>query len=316
MHQKKVTIYIYINNNKMNTKNNPYYSTETFLFYNGEFKKASETTTDLYGQTLHYGYGAFEGIRAYKTDSGTSIFKAVEHYERLKKSCELINIPFEYSIENLIEKSYQLLERNDLNDAYLRPIVFCDPNMSLTKPTGVNLMICAWKWGTYLGDNLLHLSVSSYCRPHPKSIKIEAKVCGHYINSILATNEAKNNGFDEALLLDCEGYVAEGPGANLFFEKNGSLFTPQLGNILPGITRDTIIELCYHLGIKIQEGKFTLDQLLQADAAFYCGTAAEVIGIKSIDKKEFPLDWEKSLGKKLQIAYKNLVTENQFSLQN
>lgn len=300
----------------MNTNTNPYYNEKTLLFFNGKFKKAATTTTDLYGQTLHYGYGAFEGIRAYKTTFGTKIFKATEHYERLKKSCELINIPFSYNIDELIEKSYELLEKNNLSDAYLRPIVFCNPNMSLTKPTGVNIMICAWKWGTYLGDNLLDLSVSSYCRPHPKTIKIEAKVCGHYINSILATNEAKNKGFDEALLLDTEGFVAEGPGANLFFEKDKMLFTPQLGNILPGITRATIIELCCQLGIKLNEGQYKLEQLNEADSAFYCGTAAEVIGIKSIDKKEFSLDWEKSLGKKLQTAYKNLVLEQQFSLQN
>lgn len=300
----------------MNTNTNPYYNEKTLLFFNGKFEKAATTTTDLYGQTLHYGYGAFEGIRAYKTAFGTKIFKATEHYERLKKSCELINIPFSYNIDELIEKSYELLEKNNLNDAYLRPIVFCNPNMSLTKPTGVNIMICAWKWGTYLGDNLLNLNISSYCRPHPKTIKIEAKVCGHYINSILATNEAKNKGFDEALLLDTEGFVAEGPGANLFFEKDKMLFTPQLGNILPGITRATIIELCSQLGIKLNEGQYKLEQLNEADSAFYCGTAAEVIGIKSIDKKEFSLDWEKSLGKKLQTAYKNLVLEQQLSLQN
>ena len=301
----------------MNTStNNPYYNLDTILYINGEFKKAISSTTDLYSQTLHYGYGAFEGIRSYKTDSGTKIFKASEHYERLKKSCELINIAFDYNINDLIKKSYELLEKNNLTDAYLRPIVYCDPNMSLTKPTGVNLMICAWKWGTYLGDNLLNLSVSSYCRPHPKSIKIEAKVCGHYINSILATNEAKNKGYDEALLLDTEDYIAEGPGANLFFEKNGELFTPQLGNILPGITRATIIELSHQLGIRVNEGQFKLKQLLEADAAFYCGTAAEVIGIKSIDKNEFPLEWEESLGKKLQTTYKNLVLEQELVLQN
>ncbi|WP_445712143.1 branched-chain amino acid transaminase [Flavobacterium sp.] len=299
----------------MNTNANPYYNQDTLLFSNGEFKKSSTTTTDLYGQTLHYGYGAFEGIRAYKTESGTKIFKAKEHYDRLKKSCELINIPFEYDIDKLIEKSYELLALNNLTDAYLRPIVYCDPNMSLSKPTGVNIMICAWKWGTYLGDNVLNICVSTYCRPHPKSIKIEAKVCGHYINSILATNEAKANGFDEALLLDTEDFVAEGPGANVFFEKNGELFTPQLGNILPGITRATIIELCKELDIKLHQGKYSLEQLNNADAAFYCGTAAEVIGIKSLDKKEFPLEWDNSLGKKLQIAYKNLVLEKELSSQ-
>lgn len=294
---------------------NPYYNDSTIIYLNGEFKNASSALTDLYGQTLHYGYGAFEGIRAYKTENGVKIFKALEHYERLKKSCELIKIPFEFSLEELIEKSYEVLSKNNLEDAYLRPIIYCDPNMSLSHPKGVNLMICAWEWGTYLGDNLLNLFVSSFRRPHPLSIKIEAKICGHYINSILATTEAKDLGYDEALLLDTNGFVAEGPGANLFFEKNGTLFTPKLGNILPGITRATVIELCYELNIPIEEGAYDLKTLKNADAAFYCGTAAEIVGIQSINKDFFPLDWNNSLGKKLHKAYKNLVLEKSYNKQ-
>lgn len=299
----------------MSSNTNPYYNENTILYYNGKFKNASKVSTDLYGQTLHYGYGVFEGIRAYKTSSGTKIFKAREHYERLKKSCELIQIPFPYDIEELTQKTYELLALNHFSDAYIRPIIYCDPNMSLTKPNGVNIMICAWEWGAYLGDNLLNIFISSYCRPHPKSIKIEAKVCGHYINSILATSEAKNNGYDEALLLDSDGFIAEGPGANLFFEKDGELYTPQLGNILPGITRATIIELCQDLGIKLNQGLYKPHTLKNADAAFYCGTAAEIVGIKSINKQNFPLEWKDSLGKKLQTAYKNLVLKNELSTQ-
>src|SRR5690606_6736774 len=138
----------------------------------------------------------------------------------------------------------------------------------------VSLMICAWEWGAYLGDQQLRLSVASYCRPHPRSVKIEAKVCGHYVNSILATTEAKRNGFDEALVLDSDGYLAEGPGANFFFEKDGVLYTPQLGNILPGITRATVLELGEKLGLEIKQGLFRPEELKTADSAFYCGTAA------------------------------------------
>ncbi len=292
-----------------------YYNLNTLIYLDGKWVKANETTTDLYSQTLHYGYGAFEGIRSYDTENGTLVFKAEDHYERLKKSCELVNIPFKYSIQELVETTYELLEKNNLKDAYIRPIVYCGPNMSLSKPTSVFLMICAWEWGAYLGDKLLQLKVSSYCRPHPKSIHIEAKVCGHYVNSILATNEAKDHGCDEALLLDSDGYLAEGPGANLFFEKNGKLFTPQLGNILPGITRATVLELAEKLGLEVQQGLFIKDDLWQADSAFYCGTAAEVIGIKSVDDKIFPKQWNHTLGQKIQKAYSQFVREPQSELQ-
>lgn len=286
-----------------------YFNNETVLYLDGKFVKATESTTDLYGQTLHYGYGAFEGIRSYETEHGTKVFKAEEHYERLKKSCELVKIPFDYKVQELVGATYELLEKNNLKNAYIRPLVYCAPNMSLTKPTSVSLMIAVWDWGAYLGEKLLRLTVSSYCRPHPKSIHIEAKICGHYVNSILATTEAKDKGFDEALLLDSDGFLAEGPGANLFFEKDGRLFTPQLGNILPGITRSTVLELAVQLGLEVQQGNFTKEDLLQADSAFYCGTAAEVVGIAAVDDYEFPKNWNDSLGKKLQNAYSLLVRD-------
>lgn len=288
-----------------------YYNNETLIYLNGKFVKASETSTDLYSQTLHYGYGVFEGIRAYATENGTSVFKSKQHYQRLKNSAELINIPFNFDVDQLVEATYELLERNNLSDAYVRPLVFCDPNMSLSRPNNVSIMICAWEWGAYLGDKQLRLKVSSYCRPHPKSVKIEAKVCGHYVNSILATNEAKDHGFDEALLLDSDGFIAEGPGANLFFEKDGVLFTPQLGNILPGITRATVLEMAQKLGVEVKQGQFQLEELQSADSAFYCGTAAEIVGIESVDDYKFPLDWSDSIGKKLQNYYSELVRKSE-----
>jgi branched-chain amino acid aminotransferase len=286
-----------------------YFNEQTIISLNGKFVKAEESSTDLYSQTLHYGYGVFEGIRAYNTLNGVKIFKAKEHYNRLKKSCELINIPFNYSIEQLIEQTYQLLKINNFQDAYVRPLIFCSPNMNLTKPNEVSLMICAWEWGAYLGEKTLNLCISSYCRPHPRSTQIEAKVCGNYVNSILASSEAKSKGYDEALLLDSDGFLAEGPGSNLFFEKNGKLHTPKKGNILPGITRSTVFELCQKLSIPLEEGDFKTDDLINADSAFLCGTAAEIVGISSLDDTTFTIDWENSLGKKLQTAYKNLVLE-------
>lgn len=303
------------NNYTLTATNNLYYNEKHILYLNGEFLQANAVFSDLYGQTLHYGYGVFEGIRAYNTGSKTKIFKAKEHYERLKNSCELIGIPFLFDVEELIKSTYQLLEVNNFKDAYIRPLVFCAPNMSLNAPNAVSVMIAVWEWGAYLGEKQLHLTVSSYCRPHPRSTRVEAKVCGHYVNSILATSEAKAKGYDEALLLDSDGYLAEGPGSNLFFEKEGKLFTPQLGNILPGITRATVLELCNDLGIEVKEGLFLPKELENADSAFLCGTAAEIIGVASLDGANFPLSWENSLGRKLQVAYKNRVLEQEYQLE-
>jgi branched-chain amino acid aminotransferase len=171
------------------------------------------------------------------------------------------------------------------------------------------VFIGVWGWGAYLGEKLLHLRISSYCRPHPRSVHVEAKACGHYVNSILATSEAKREGYDEALLLDCEGYLAEGPGANLFFEKDGKIYTPKLGHILPGITRATVMELCREMGIPVEEGRYTAEDLFEADSAFFCGTGAEVVGIQSVDKKSFHLNWPDSLGARIREAYLNLVRE-------
>lgn len=287
-----------------------YFTNDTQLYFNGKFTKVEAGLSHLYDRTMHYGYGVFEGIRAYKTANGTKIFKVVEHFERLKKSSELLHIPFPYSIPELIEATYETLKQNNLEDAYIRPLVFCGPNMRLDQPDDTNILIAAWNWGAYMGEKLLKVGFSSYCRPHPRSTQIEAKACGHYVNSTLSTIEAKENGYDEALLLDSEGFLAEGAGANLFFQKDGKLFTPAPGNILAGITRQTVIEICQNLNIEVQEGEFVPEDLKNADSAFYCGTAAEVVGFESIDDYKFPLAWENSLGKKIQQAYINLVTEN------
>jgi branched-chain amino acid aminotransferase len=166
--------------------------------------------------------------------------------------------------------------------------------------------------GLFLGDKLIRVMTSSFERPNPKGFKIHAKAAGHYVNSILASQEAKANGFDEALLNDMNGNVAEGPGANLFFEKDGKLFTPALGNILPGITRATVLEICDELAIEVEEKFFTTEELTQADAAFFCGTAAEIIGFESLDDVKFPASWTETLSYKIQQVYKNKVIEKSY----
>lgn len=290
-----------------------YYNENTILFLDGKFVKAAEAKIDLFSQTLHYGYGVFEGIRAYQTIHGTKIFKSHEHYERLMRSCEMMNIPLNYSVEELTQISYQLLEKNNLSNAYLRPLVFSGANMSLTAPKEISVMIAAWDWGKYFSKPAVKLCISSYQRPNPKSVKVAAKTCGHYVNSILATMEAKERGFDEALMLDMNGYVAEGPGANFFFEKDGVMYTPPLGNILPGITRQTVIDICHQLEIPVLEKFFRPEDVFEADSAFFCGTAAEITPIDSIEGQVFQKPWTKSQGSLIQQAYQCIVLDKSYS---
>lgn len=288
-----------------------YYDSTTVLYLNGKFIKAADAKIDWYGQSLHYGYAVFEGIRAYNTHNGTRVFKAKEHYDRLQRSAELMHIPFPFDKDDLIKQTYKLLKKNNLKDAYIRPLLYCAPNMSLVPATEVSIMICAWEWGAYLGNTLQKVGISSYQRPNPKSTHVEAKASGHYVNSILATTEAKNNGFDEAILLDMNNNIAEASGANVFIEKNGKLYTPPLGNILPGITRATVIQLCKTLDIECIEKHLSTDELRNADSAFLCGTAAEIAGIASVDEINLPAVWTESLGATLQRTYKALVLEKQ-----
>lgn len=289
-----------------------YYNENTIVFFNGEFVKATEAKANVYDQSLHYGYAVFEGIRSYNTQNGTRIFKAKEHYDRLQFSAESIGIPYPYNNEELTELSYEVLKRNNFTDAYLRPLITCPPNMQLTKGKDAQILIAAWEWGAYLGEKLLRLSTSSYRRITPACFRVEAKVSGHYINSIMASQEAKDKGFDEALLLDVDGFVAEGPGANIFFEKDGVLHTPQLGSILPGITRATVLEICEGLGIEVIERQIKPEEVRGVDSAFMCGTAAEVIGIESLDGVAFTKPWKESLGAIIQKAYKNVVLEKEY----
>ncbi|WP_445721222.1 branched-chain amino acid transaminase [Flavobacterium sp.] len=289
-----------------------YYNENTTIFFNGEFVKVKDAPVSIYNQTMQYGNGVFEGIRAYDTPDGVRIFKAKEHYERLHYSAKVMHINLKYTEKELEIITYKLLEMNNLKDAYVRPLVYLGENMSLTPTSDVNVVIMAWEWGKYLGDSLLKVMLSSFQRPNPKSCFVEAKVVGHYTNSILATTEAKANGYDEALLTDMNGYIAEGPGANFFLEKDGKLFTAPLGNILAGITRQTVLEIGKELGYEIEEKYFTPEEIYKADSAFFCGTAAEVIGIESVNEYKFPLNWEDSIGAVIQKKYKRRVAHNEY----
>ncbi len=290
-----------------------YYTKDTILYVDGNFLPAKDAQTDLFGQTLHYGYGVFEGIRSYATIHGTKIFRPQAHFERLLQSCAHLGIPLDYTTEEMTQIAYQVLAKNKLSNAYLRPLVFCSPNMSLTSPKKVSLMIAAWDWGKYFSSSSLRVCISSYERPNPKSIHVEAKACGNYVNSILATTEAKAKGFDEALMLDMYGDVAEAPGANFFMEKDGALITPKAGSILPGITRGVVMEICGELDIPVQERSITPEELRSADSAFYCGTAAEITALESIDGHSFNKPWKKSIGRVIQEVYQSMVLEKSHS---
>jgi len=288
-----------------------YYNENTVLFLNGAFVKAVDAKMDLYSQSLHYGYSVFEGIRSYKTEDGTTkIFKATEHFDRFKISAQAINLPYTYNTQDLIAQTYKLLELNNLGDAYIRPVVYAPANMSFSQNTESFIFIQAWEMGPFLGDKRIRVMTSSFQRPNPKGFKIHAKAAGHYVNSIMASQEAKAAGYDEALLLDMHDHVAEAPGANVFFEKDGMLYTPSLGNILPGITRATVLELCATHAIPVVETSFGIDAINGADAAFFCGTAAEVIGLESIDDVLFTKNWDDTECKKIQSAYQKLVRTN------
>lgn len=290
-----------------------YYDKNTIMYLDGEWVKSSDAKIDLFSQTLHYGSGVFEGMRSYTGAAGVNVFKAKEHYERMLHSCKRMNIEFTHSVDGLVNLTYELLDKNKMGNAYIRPLIYLGANMKLAATVETHFMIAAWEWAAYLGDKPLRVTVSSFQRPNPKSIPIDAKISGNYTNSILATNEAKRKGFDEALLLDSNGYVAEGPGANFFFIKDGIIYTPPLGNILPGITRATVIEYAMELGYPVVEKHFTVEEMRGAEIAFYTGTAAEIACISSIDDIEFVQDWKETIAYELFQMYRQRVTNSEFS---
>lgn len=284
-----------------------YYTDKTTVFLDGNFVKAKDAKLDFFSQTAHYGMGVIDGIRAYSNPEGVKVFKAKDHYERLLKSSAKMNLPINYTIDQLVDITYKLLDKNNLSDAYVRPLVYTGANMHLIANREAHLFIAVWKWGSYMSNNMVDVVVSSYQRPNPKSCHVESKVAGHYVNSILATTEAKSKGADEALMLDMNGNIAQGPGTNIFFEKDKKLYTPAKGSILPGITRATIMEIARDIGIPVIEGQFTIQELTDSDAAFFTGTAAELIGIGTVEGKKLKLRWKDSLAYILVQKYRQLI---------
>ncbi len=262
------------------------------IWMDGELVPFADAKVHVLSHTLHYGLGAFEGIRAYEQPDGRAgVFRLREHLERLVDSVHMARMPDKWSLEQLEEACVEVLRVNKFTSAYLRPLAFLGMGeMGLgARNNPLHLIVAAWPWGAYLGEEGLEkgvrLRTSSFTRNHPNAALSRAKVVGHYVNSILARYEANDDGFDEALMLDQSGMVAEGTGENVFVIKDGVVKTPPAANILPGITRRTMIELLRGEGYEVLEQLFGRDAFYVADEAFMCGTAAEVTPIRELDRR-------------------------------
>lgn len=284
-----------------------------FIWQDGRLVPWREATTHVLTHSLHYGMSVFEGVRAYKTERGTAIFRLEDHTDRLFNSAHIFQMAMPYERETINEAHKEVLRANNLEAGYLRPIAFYGSEKMGVSPKGakVHVAIAAWPWGAYLGEEGLErgirVKVSSYTRHHVNISMVRAKASGHYINSILANNEVTNEGYDEAMLLDPEGYVAEGAGENLFIVKKGKLFTPDLTSCLEGITRATVLQLAAELGLSVQEKRITRDEVYCCDEAFFTGTAAEVTPIRELDSRQIGIGRRGPITAQIQARYFDVV---------
>ncbi len=279
------------------------------IWYDGELVAWRDATTHVLTHTLHYGMGVFEGVRAYQTDQGTAIFRLAEHTARLFDSAHIMSMPMPFTREVINEAQRTVVRENGLPAAYIRPMVFYgSEGMGLRAGNlKVHVIVAAWEWGAYMGAAALEQGIkvrtSSYTRHHVNISMTRAKANGHYINSMLALQEALGAGAEEALLLDPEGYVAEGSGENFFLVKDGVIYTPELTACLNGITRKTVIAMAADLGIKVVEKRITRDEVYIADEAFFTGTAAEVTPIRELDMRQVGAGRRGPVTERLQTLY-------------
>jgi len=261
-----------------------------FIWLNGKFVRWEKAMVHVLSHTLHYGSGAFEGIKCYNTNKGTAIFRLNAHITRLFDSFSIFNIKIKNTIKEIVKATIEIIKKNKLKEGYIRPIIFFGygvMGLHNIHKCKVNIAIACWPWPAYLGGKAIKVKVSNYIRLHKDSVKADKKITGYYINSILASLDAKRSGYDEALLLDFKGNIAEGPGENFFIVKDNIIKTPRIkGQILPGITRDSIIKIATDLGYKVIEKEISLNEVLKADEAFFTGTAAEITPIESINNKK------------------------------
>lgn len=279
------------------------------IWLDGEMVPWREARTHVLTHTLHYGMGVFEGVRAYNTNQGAAIFRLNEHTERLFGSAHILGMPMPFERDTLNQAQMAAVRENKLDSAYIRPMCFYgSEGMGLRADNlKVHCMVAAWEWGAYLGEdnmkNGIRIKVSSFTRHHVNVTMCRAKANGNYMNSMMALQEALRDGYDEALLLDSEGYVMEGSGENIFLVKEGVLYTPDLTSALDGITRKTVISLAHELGIAVVEKRITRDEVYIADEAFFTGTAAEVTPIREVDGRSIGNGGRGPITERLQTLY-------------
>jgi branched-chain amino acid aminotransferase len=281
-----------------------------YIWLDGNFVAWEQAQVHILTHTLHYGLGVFEGIRAYAGPEGrTAIFRLPEHIHRLFDSAHIVQMDIPFSEAVVGQACIDLMRQNDQKEAYLRPLVFIgDGAMGLhPKDNAIRVAVISWVWGAYLGDEGLRLGIrlktSSFTRHHINVMMTNAKVVGNYVNSILAKREVTQAGYDEALLLDTNGYVAEASGENIFLVKDGVIITPPLTSVLPGITRDCVLTIARDLGIPVQESRFPRDEIYIADEVFLTGTAAELTPVRELDDRRIGAGKPGPITKKIQEAY-------------
>lgn len=279
------------------------------IWLDGELVPWREARVHVLTHTLHYGMGVFEGVRAYRTGQGPAIFRLDAHTRRLFDSAKIMRMKLPYDYDTLVEAQKTAVRENGLESAYIRPMCFLgSEGMGLHADNlQVHVMVAAWHWGAYLGDESfeggIRIKTSSYTRHHVNISMCKAKANGHYINSMLALAEATADGYDEALLLDAEGYVAEGSGENIFLVHDGTLYTPELTSALNGITRDTILRFAAEIDLPVVEKRITRDEVYIADEAFFTGTAAEVTPIRELDNRAIGRGTRGPVTERLQQMY-------------
>jgi branched-chain amino acid aminotransferase len=283
------------------------------IWFDGQWVQWRDAKVHVLTHTLHYGMGVFEGVRAYDNDGTPAIFRLQEHTDRLFNSAKIMDMNIGYSKDEINQAQKDAVAKNNLASAYIRPMVFYgSEGMGLRADNlKVHTIIAAWEWGAYLGEdnikNGIRIRTSSYTRHHPNIAMTKAKANGNYINSMLALQEALTDGYDEALLLDVDGFVAEGSGENIFVVRDGVIYTPDLSSALAGITRDSIFEIATDLGYKVVEKRITRDEIYCCDEAFFTGTAAEVTPIRELDNRTIGNGSRGDITEKIQSTYFDCV---------
>ncbi|MBN3854582.1 MULTISPECIES: branched-chain amino acid transaminase [unclassified Paraburkholderia] len=284
------------------------------IWMDGKLVDWRDANIHVLTHTLHYGMGVFEGVRAYKTTDGTAIFRLAEHTKRLLNSAKIFQMDVPFDAKTLADAQLEVVRENKLESCYIRPIIWVGSEKLGVSAKGntIHVAIAAWPWGAYLGEDGLakgiRVKTSSFTRHHVNVSMVRAKASGWYVNSILANQEATADGYDEALLLDVDGYVSEGSGENFFLVNNGKIYTPDLASCLDGITRDTVITLARDMGIPVIEKRITRDEVYTCDEAFFTGTAAEVTPIRELDNRTIGSGSRGPITEKLQSAFFDVVS--------